>query len=702
VSTSLIQVEQRRRTVRVAAGAALVALSGLGAERVFDNRRAAALTLVALPAALIAVVGRPLGRRLRWALQLALTVALPAAAVVVSGGRIGEADGDVYWRGWALLTSTDWPSPGRPELFGAMAFPIAIAAAFTAELTAVVRWRGVALLPATVLGLFTAGLSAPAGPPPGLGLGAWLAAAAVVLALASSGNGARSAGEELATEARGVAAVGALCLGAASLVGLGALQARADPRRNEPATVETDALNPISRTMAERLTDPPIEVFRFEGAVGSRFRTQILDRFDGVVWSTTSSVRPVSRERLTDPGDGELLAQTLFPLNRAFDWVPVSGRPVGIGRDVSSTADRAVLLPDEPVLVGESVSLTFVAGPERAEVPLGARSAGAPEDDQPAWLESLAGQLAGEGRLTERLARLEQALRDDYTVNPVAAKGVNLGLLKTALIDDRNGTPEQFAVSFALMARSLGATSRLALGYSLPPTGDVVTTRTAVVWPEVWFDGIGWVSYDPVPIDESEESTGTRTVPTGGGGEILPTPAVPPRQEGADLPDDPPGPATSTSSWLRTVLVIGTPVSGAILVMLLVIAGVLAAKRRRRASRLGAATPGERILGAWAEATDRLVELGVRLRSFQTNGEIVAAGARRIGQRSRRPLSELATVANQAAHSGAGSDELSAALAVRLLGQVEQTIGEQTSRRRRWRARLSVRPFRRSTRSPVR
>ena len=53
------------------------------------------------------------------------------------------------------------------------------------------------------------------------------------------------------------------------------------------------------------------------------------------------------------------------------------------------------------------------------------------------------------------------------------------------------------------MARSVGMPARVAVGFTPGLTqGDgsrVVLGRNAHAWPEVWFDGIGWVPFEPTP-----------------------------------------------------------------------------------------------------------------------------------------------------------------------------------------------------------
>lgn len=71
-------------------------------------------------------------------------------------------------------------------------------------------------------------------------------------------------------------------------------------------------------------------------------------------------------------------------------------------------------------------------------------------------------------------------------------------------LTDRQGYCVQFSTAFFVMARSLGIPTRIGVGY-LPgddEDGDGVWTVTGEdshSWPEVWFDGFGWVRFEPTP-----------------------------------------------------------------------------------------------------------------------------------------------------------------------------------------------------------
>ena len=72
-----------------------------------------------------------------------------------------------------------------------------------------------------------------------------------------------------------------------------------------------------------------------------------------------------------------------------------------------------------------------------------------------------------------------------------------------SFLEDRSGYCEQFAATMALMARVLDIPSRVAVGFTpgeeLEEDLWAVTAHDAHAWPEIWFEGVGWVRFEPTP-----------------------------------------------------------------------------------------------------------------------------------------------------------------------------------------------------------
>ncbi|WP_066038608.1 transglutaminase TgpA family protein [Herbiconiux solani] len=77
-----------------------------------------------------------------------------------------------------------------------------------------------------------------------------------------------------------------------------------------------------------------------------------------------------------------------------------------------------------------------------------------------------------------------------------------------AFLQAKEGYCVHFAASMAVMARTLGIPSRIAVGYSPGQNADStadglpvyeVYTDQLHAWPELYFDGIGWLPFEPTP-----------------------------------------------------------------------------------------------------------------------------------------------------------------------------------------------------------
>jgi len=72
------------------------------------------------------------------------------------------------------------------------------------------------------------------------------------------------------------------------------------------------------------------------------------------------------------------------------------------------------------------------------------------------------------------------------------------------LFEKQEGYCVYFASAMVVLARSVGLPARYVEGFVLPPQSkdDVyeVTNEQAHAWPEIYFEGFGWVSFEPTPV----------------------------------------------------------------------------------------------------------------------------------------------------------------------------------------------------------
>lgn len=81
-------------------------------------------------------------------------------------------------------------------------------------------------------------------------------------------------------------------------------------------------------------------------------------------------------------------------------------------------------------------------------------------------------------------------------------RGHGTSALKDFLLSSRAGYCEQFSAAFAVLARVLGIPSRVSIGYTGGNRVDnrwVVGTNDSHAWPELYFEGVGWLAFEPTP-----------------------------------------------------------------------------------------------------------------------------------------------------------------------------------------------------------
>jgi hypothetical protein len=219
-----------------------------------------------------------------------------------------------------------------------------------------------------------------------------------------------------------------------------------------------------------------------------------------------------------------------------------------------------------------------------------------------------------------------------------------------------------------------------------------VSERDVHAWPEVRFESAGWVRFEPTPTVESDNE---RDPDEGSDGDPANPIDLDDGEPDAPPPDAAGGPGGSESGVdLGRVAALAVAVLAVALAVLAALAvAVPLVKRTRRWRRRGGENPNLRVLGAWREALDRLVEAGETVRAADTSGEVVAIARRRFGDRVALPLRELARLADAAIYAPEQLTDPAAQAAWRDAGLVRQGVRRALSRYRRARAAISPRPL---------
>jgi protein-glutamine gamma-glutamyltransferase len=710
--TSRLSSTDRSRIARVLVAAVPVMLAALLFARAFDRTMLTRYALVPLaPAAVAALPALDTWRR-----RLVMYVAVIALVVAAMAWFAKIEDASDFWlavsRGLPRLLSTAWPSPPRPELLLHVGLLVLVAGIVTAELARPGRWRTLVLVPAVLLTLGALGLSAPSGPPPVWWFAAWIASVVAVLAIGSAQPSFLERWRRFSSDRRAVISITLILV--ASLAGLGAWDAahRADPRNDRAGRRdEVFTVNALASVVAERALEPPRPLYRITDPPTDRWRILALDEYDGVRWTIREELSPIGR-RLPEGSDDniELRDVTITALDRPLDWIPVAGDVRTLDHDAVADSDRTIFRLDPVGDVNTSLQMTL-ALPQGEQALTGGEAftaadqieADSGDDEFQTELRDQALRMAGESEdLATQLASVAEVLRDEYSIDPDAAAGTNAGVIRSMLATQR-GTEEQYVVAYALLAQALGADVRIGVGYVMQDGTDVIASSDARAWPEVRVEGGPWVVIDPVPINVAEQQADQVTA-LDGRAATPPPPAEPP----PSTPSREAVPVTETvagGSLIDGVVAIVLAAASVMSLLGLVAAAIIGTlvlmKRRRRRRRLEAASRSDQVVGAWAEATDAMVDHGAVFFPYQTNLDIAEASTSIAGDDAGEHLVVLATLANAAAHGPTEPDQLTVAHAIRLLGQVEEAVALRHTRWERLTATLGTRSLRTRTKSPV-
>jgi hypothetical protein len=237
----------------------------------------------------------------------------------------------------------------------------------------------------------------------------------------------------------------------------------------------------------------------------------------------------------------------------------------------------------------------------------------------------------------------------------------------------KQGYCEQYAGAMAAMVRAAGIPARVALGYTpgrVQPGGQrLITSDDAHAWVEVYFDGIGWIPFDPTPIDSeravdlpwaprpapqevTERPVDVPTVPT------TPTGPADPQVDRVDGATPQGQAAPSATSSGRPVLVAGGVLLG-LAVLAAAPAGLRALQRRRRILDGSPAA-------LWDELAATARDLGLPWDTAQTPRQQAASLVRVLGPAGGRGPAGRAAGAHRAGGTGAAE-------AVERLARAEET-----------------------------
>jgi transglutaminase-like putative cysteine protease len=436
-----------------------------------------------------------------------------------------------------------------------------------------------------------------------------------------------------------------------------------------------------------RLTNQSRSVlFVVEADAESYWRSSALPRFDGTTWGLPEQPLAPTGAGAPTPAPGAVeLRHTVTVNNLTGRLVPAAADPINAsGRsDLRWDPETSTIVTVDGDLERGDVIDIRSASPRFTEAALDAATSDDPgdpiytelPDDLPEIVATTARQATAGHRSTFEAARLLQMWFQREFRYSLEVQPGHSGSAIENFLRERVGYCEQFAGTYAAMMRTLGYPSRVAVGFTpgvARQDGTLeVQGRHAHAWPEVWFDGLGWVPFEPTPqrgapnadytgLEPQQESDAQEGTAAPGDADVTPVTVAPfdPDQDllGLDLPEefaDPSGAdgaigagsseGGSTNWW---------PVFGVLAVALVLAApaGIREFRARRRRT-----DPAQEVAALWHRSVESLVDAGVPVQPSDTPLETARVTAVHLPIVAR-PVSSLATAVTEAHFAPEGAD----------------------------------------------
>ncbi len=467
-----------------------------------------------------------------------------------------------------------------------------------------------------------------------------------------------------------------------------------DPTHNGSGTGGQGGLGATSidptLTLRQNLTarsTNPVLTYRTTQATPSPLRLVTDDEFNGETWESSDG-RPSSSQGLSStlpPPEGltagvsattQHMQVKVTTLTEAYLPVPYPATKVNVKGSWVYAANSLDIVARGDTTKGLSYTVDYLdVQPTVSQL----EAAPAPSQDLldaytrlpdflPSSILRTAKQVTAKASTEyDKAVALQEWFRSDggftYDTDVVSPRNVDA---VSAFLTSKHGYCVQFSSAMAVMARLLGIPARIGVGF-LPGTKlsdgrNSISLNDAHAWPELYFEGIGWVRFEPTPQVRSGAAP-AYSEPAAAAAPAPAPSASATASSGHDAKNlglqgkngSPVSSSQGTSSG-GTGVVGRIPlrwwvVIAALLVAAFVtpVAAVLARRRRRRRARDAVA----RAEAVWGELLDRVADLGLQLPSGatprQTEQRVVAEAS--LGPPARAALSRVVRHLEQARYA---------------------------------------------------
>ena len=482
--------------------------------------------------------------------------------------------------------------------------------------------------------------------------------------------------------------------------------------RNRGGTV-TEVLSPLVDIRAQIVNNSDLELFTVGSNDGGHYWRVIgLPIFNGSRWDPPEEdLEPMGNRAGEVLIPGAVTTQNFRILALGGPLVPAAYLPTSVS-DPSifwAVDSNSLVLADSVLQPGDEIEIRSMVPRLSAELLRASSVDGAPSTvyyELPGGFPQVARDAAASvtrdaTTAFDKMIALQNWFRTEFRYNlDVQLSNSNNAI--ESFLRIKEGFCQQFAGTFAAMARALGIPSRVAVGFTEGTVGTDgryhVYGRNAHAWPEVWFDDVGWVAFEPTPGRGSADTTAYTGVAfaqdtTSGGGDggdgggepaVQSTVPITNPFEG-DTEGDGTGDASSTTIAAGATGSSGRPdnSTSAIPFVLLGLAAALLAwivfaprVVRTRAARQ-APNPTERVISAWHRSLGALLLAGAPNPAGATPLEYATVAERSTGI-DHHVLREMATHVTRAVYSRGAITEQAAVRCETLSLEVANVCRDRT------------------------
>ena len=288
------------------------------------------------------------------------------------------------------------------------------------------------------------------------------------------------------------------------------------------------SVDPLVSIKSQFLEQSDIELFRVTSQEPLYWRLVTLSEFDGLAWT------PAEDPDFPAP-NGAISSQLLFPppleqtefVEQRFEMTGLSGRALPaayqpgaleIEGDVADDLEFDPRTADLQLQTAIEPGLTYTvqsAVPQTNYEILDSAQPGALDGQytetgivSPDVRDLLETWTRGADTPFQKLLAIQTQLRA-FEYSTAVDNVASSDYLRRFLLETKAGYCQQFATAFTVMARMLGMEARVSVGF-LPgetspsePNKYIVRGTDAHAWPEVYFQDLGWISFEPTPRAET-------------------------------------------------------------------------------------------------------------------------------------------------------------------------------------------------------